>query len=565
MLSCRHVKSPLENAIPPQTGIPHPPVSAPARAFRLPRCLLWCLPLCLTLPLTACIDPNSDGFGGETQTPDDTTSSPSGFSTPSPTPVPTPATYYSLTKADITFEGEHSSDYTGTNGIFAGDLNGDGFDDIALAAPGSDARQPEGGDIKLVFGEFTRQPSPAMGEFYVTLEGDGRGDAAGQGLARAGDLNGDGYDDLLIGAPNHDSGGTDAGRVYALLGRASGWYPGMKLSSADFSFEGTEGEHLGQISTLAGGDLNGDGYADIVVGSPFTAGESVNGQEAPSEAGRIYIIAGRATGWEKQSAIADAPLQWVGTTTHDWAGFSVAIVADINGDHYDDLVMGAPHDSRNGINRGAAYIWLGRATFPTGVYPLQDADWTLTGTSDGEEAGAWVESAGDPTGDGLGDLLIGAWGNTSNSTQGKVYLVPGTSTLKITNSPSQDPLADADTTIRGAYPGEALGRPAIGIGDLNQDGFDDLCIGSSRSNLASLFFGRAGGLERSLTSLEGDRVFVGVLPGDGVGFSVSGRADFDGDGYPDLLVSAITADVRGALDVGAAYLYFGAAPFEPVH
>lgn len=505
------------------------------------------------LLLPHCSEPDDDsGFATPTAVP---TLAPG--QTPTATPgAPVDTHLHLLSAANVTIEGGSSGDHLGAATVIVGDLNGDGIDDLAASAPGEDSAQPDAGLVGILFGQTTDLPSGTL-NFPASYTGEGRGDAAGQALARGGDLNGDGYADLLIGAPNQDTGGTDSGRVYAILGHASGWYPKMRISDADFSILGEPGERIGQGGSLAGGgDLNGDGYDDIVIGSPFYSRSEAS---ADTEAGRVYIIPGQASGWSNELLVQDLTFTLEGTGTREWAGFSVAIVPDLNGDGYDELLIGAPHGTVDATHQGVVYLWMGRASFPTGRVDLSTAERRFVGESEGEEAGAWVERAGDQDQDGLTDLLVGAWGTSSLGARGRFYVVYTEAGLRPGMTPEDVLLRRADVIISGSAAYEYLGRPGLGVGDLNQDGLDDLLLGSSLINQALLFVGREDGLPSRLASGDADQVFLGVQSSDATGSAIGGLGDLNADGYMDFLIGAINADNRSNSDGGAVYIEYGNA------
>jgi len=231
----------------------------------------------------------------------------------------------------------------------------------------------------------------------------------------------------------------------------------------------------------------------------------------------------------------------------------------VNGDGYDELLMGAPHGSVDATHQGVAYLWMGRASFPTERVDLSTVERRFVGESEGEEAGAWVERAGDHDQDGRADVLIGAWGTTSMGARGRFYVVYTEAGLRPGLGPEDVLLRRADVIISGSAAYEYLGRPGLGVGDLNQDGFDDLLLGSSLINQALLFVGREDGLSSRLASGDADQIFVGVQSNDATGSAIGGLGDLNADGYPDCLMGAINADARTNTDGGAVYVEYGNA------
>lgn len=495
---------------------------------------------------------DDDGFATPTAVP---TLAPGQTPTPVPTPIPDNH-IHPLGVSSAILEGGNASDYLGASVAVTGDLNGDGVDDIAVGAPGEDSAQPEAGLVGVLFGSLDGIESGMM-SFPASFTGEGRGDGAGQAVVSAGDLNGDGLADLLIGAPNQDTGGTDSGRVYAIFGRTSGWYPKMRLSDANFSIFGDPGERLGQGGSVAGGgDLNGDGYDDIAIGSPFV-------EASAFESGRVYIIPGQKEGQSEEVLVSDVAFTLDGEGEQNWAGFSVNFVPDLNGDGCDELLVGAPHAGPNYLNQGVVYLWMGRKTLPIGNVPLSNAEIRLLGATDGEEAGASVASAGDMDYDGVTDLLIGAWGETDNDSNGRFYIAAMDGDLAPGTKEKDKDLKYASTSIHGTGAFEYLGRPGTGVGDVNGDGFDDILLGTALGNEALLFMGQGVELPARLASNDADHLFVGNQANDSAGSSVAGGGDINADGLPDFLVGAILADNRSTFDGGAVYVLYGTEKWLP--
>lgn len=519
------------------------------------------------LLLCACSSaPDDDGFQSETSPPSITptpTPWPVGVVTPTPMPDPN-AGRYPLARADVQLTGSASGDMAGFNALVAGDLNGDGYADLAIAAPGSDLRQPDAGAVFLVFGSAKGIESLELTQAKAWLEGEGRGDRAGQGLAALGDVNGDGLDDLAIGAPYQDAGGIDAGKIYLVFGRASGWYPGMRLSDASAGFVGKQGEALGGLDTLAGGgDFNGDGYQDLLIGNPYAA-------DAGAEAGKLTLIAGHPGSWTASASVSTAGLSWTGQSVGTWLGASSSFVHDLDGDGYDEVLVGAPRSSPNGVSSGAAWLIPGEGSVPKEVRSISTAPLQLTGETAGEEAGGFVSSGTDLSGDGLDELLIAASGNSTAGSAGKLYVVQGSEARTSPQEPL--PLRRAELTIHGSRTSEYLGRPSLGVGDMDGDGLGELLLGvwnvdpqySQPSTDAALLFSWPDTLsDRSLFDLDAPWIFDHEQPPDAAGYSLGGAGDVDGDGFPEMLIGAPLLDTVGAVDGGRVYLYFGGAPFLP--
>ena len=265
-----------------------------------------------------------------------------------------------LSAVDASFQGETDYDSAGETVGIAGDLDGDGLDDLVVAAPGSGEVAQAAGQVYILFGR------PAGWMMDTTLAnadaswlGEREGACVGRALSGAGDVDGDGLDDLLIGAPLDDEAGNMAGQVYLVLGSTSGWAMDMSLTNADASWLGeTEHDYLG-YAVAGAGDANGDGLADIVVGAPQY-------NQALGEPGQVYVILGRASGWAVDTTVAMADGFFVGELPGAELGTAVAGVGDVDGDAYDDVLGGAPYDSEYLAQAGQGYLFQG--------FPDEDQD-----------------------------------------------------------------------------------------------------------------------------------------------------------------------------------------------
>ncbi len=239
----------------------------------------------------------------------------------------------------------------------------------------------------------------ADGEYIVV--GEYEEDYSGYAVSDAGDVNGDGYDDFLIGAYWNADGGTRAGQTYLILGKASGWAMHTDLSDADASFWGEDVEDYSGGAVSGVGDVNGDGYDDFLFGA--------NGEDdGGNSAGQTYLILGKASGWAMDTDLSDADASFWGEDSGDYSGGAVSGVGDVNGDGYDDFIIGALFDDDGGDNAGQTYLILGKASGWT-----MDTDLSVGGASwwggDSRDNSGWaVSGAGDVNGVGFDDFLLGA-------------------------------------------------------------------------------------------------------------------------------------------------------------
>ena len=292
----------------------------------------------------------------------------------------------------------------------------------------------------------------------------------------------------------------------------------------------------------AAGDVTGDGVLDILVGAPYQ-------DSAATGAGAAYIVAGPVTG---DVSLADA-LRLDGVAVGDAAGWSLGAGADLDGDGYTDLLVGAYRADASSGETGGAYLLSGPLTAGGSL----SAGLALMGESVGDVAGWQVALGGDVDQDGQADLLIAA--PEAASRAGRVYLLAGPVTTSMR-------LWGAALTLEGESAGDAAGYAAAFAGDVDGDGGTDLVVGApSHSSggyegAAYIFFGDDG-LTGSVSLGDADGTWIGTSGGDQAGLAVAALGDLDGDGYGDLLVGAPGSD-GGASESGAAYLILGPASGE---
>jgi hypothetical protein len=360
-----------------------------------------------------------------------------------------------LSRADAKLVGEAAEDCAGCDISGAGDVDGDGRGDLLVGAYGND----EGGDFAgaayLVLGPVTGTLNLALAD--AKLVGEEAGDAAGRRVSGAGDVDGDGHDDLLIGSAENDESS-----AYLVLGPVTGT---LDLSLADAKLV-----HTTQDS--GAGDVNGDGHSDLL----FGASAIFSG----SDAGAAFLVLGPVTGTLDLSSMADATL--MGEEVGDWAGDGVSGAGDVDSDGHDDVLVGAIHNSEGGRYAGAAYLVLGPVT---GTRDLSLADAKFVGERPGDAAGLAVSGAGDVNADGHADVLVGSLYNDEGGLDaGAAYLVLGPVTGTFD-------LSRADVKLVGQYVAEHAGETASGAGDVDADGRDDLLVGAPWRNEPGPTFGAA--------------------------------------------------------------------------
>jgi len=399
-----------------------------------------------------------------------------------------------------TFSGLAGNDWFGTSVSCVGDMNNDGYDDMIVGAYGNDAGGTNAGRAYIYLGGTNMNYSSD-----VILTGAAAGDWFGWSVSGAGDVNNDGYNDVIVGARNNDAGGTDAGRAYI-------HYGGPTINStADVILTGAAlGDRFGN-SVSGAGDVNNDGFDDVVVGAWAN-------DAGGTDAGRAYIYYGGPS----MDSTADVIL--TGAIAGDYFGYSVSGTGDVNGDGFDDVVVGASTNDAAGTDVGRAYIYYGGASMN------YDADVILSGTADYDNFGSSVSGAGDVNKDGYNDVVVGASSNDAGGIDaGRAYIYYGGAGMDII----------ADVTLTGTAAGDWFGASVSGAGDVNKDGYEDVIVGAPTNDAAGTDAGRAyiyyGG---SGMDSFADEILTGVAETSFFGFSVSDAGDVDKDGCDDVVVGA---------------------------
>jgi hypothetical protein len=287
----------------------------------------------------------------------------------------------------------------------AGDVNGDGYADVVVGASGGDDfGSPPPGTASLYLGG----PSGLSTSALWTAVGEATGDRFGISVATAGDVNGDGYADVVVGAFLNRGAfvhATGAGKAYLYQGGPSG----LSTSSVWTAAGATPNNYFG-YSVATAGDVNGDGYADVVVGAYLSITQP--GAEILYFAGTAYVYLG-GPGGLSTTAVWTA----VGQVGGGRFGYSVATAGDINGDGYADVVVGAFGEANF---TGKAYLYLGG---PGGLGT--DAAWNAAGEAGGARSGYSVATAGDINGDGYADVVVGSWGKPWGTGKASLYVGGG--------------------------------------------------------------------------------------------------------------------------------------------
>jgi hypothetical protein len=407
----------------------------------------------------------------------------------------------------------------------AGDVDGDGYDDIVAGLPLWDGAGTDNGRVRVYFGG-QRGLSVSRMLALGTDQGNAR---FGYDVSSAGDVNGDGFDDVLVGAPLFDQGDANEGAVFLYLGGESG----LETISSWMGTSDQDGANLGW-SVASVGDVNGDGFSDIVAGAPFYDGAAEDG-------GAVFVYLGSAAG------PSDEP-DWMftGDAAGMHLGHSVSTAGDVNGDGFSDVVVGAPdYDATVVIPPdGRVFLFLGSPAGP------EDTEHGILSYGADNRFGWSVASAGDTDGDGFGEILVGTKTPYQKTRLDGVYLYKGSP-----DGPAAEPTQIISYTPPDRFP-HRLDISVASAGDVNGDGLSDVIVGDEDySSWAGHAMAHAGVAAGGTLAAEAVWQAAATTPGARLGTSLA-SGDWNGDGWADLLVGA---PLQGGevKDAGAAFVYYG--------
>jgi len=407
----------------------------------------------------------------------------------------------------------------------------------------------------------------ADGNGGFVINGEAASDFSGGWVDGAKDVDGDGFDDLLVGARFSDSIEVSSGSAYVVFGKSGTDEVNLfDLAEDDqnkgFSIRGEAFDNQAGISVAGVGDVDGDSLADVMVGAHQAEGVGIL-------AGRGYVVYGKVDG-------AQVPLVGVGNGVGglmieaedklNFAGRAVASAGDVNGDGFADLLLGAYGVNAQGIFSGRSYIIYGGGEDNVALAKFGSYGVTIDGEAELDFSGHALAGGGDVNGDGLDDVIIGAYGaDPSGDASGRAYVVFGT----VSDAPillSEVAAGVGGFALDGELEGDHAGAAVAILGDVNGDGFADVGVGApladpngDGSGRAYVVFGEAAPKSRSLSEIsggEGGFIVDGQTFRNYAGSSLDGAGDVDGDGLDDVIIGAYGVSQEG-MESGSAYVIYG--------
>ena len=428
-----------------------------------------------------------------------------------------------------TATGDREGAYFGTSVAGAGDVNGDEYDDVIVGAPDYDNSLGGEGAVFVYYGSATGLSTKPD----WVVESNQANAAFGTSVATAGDVNNDGFDDVIVGAPGYSNVETNEGAVFIYYGSTNG-----PITTPNWRVESNQIDAGLGWSVATAGDVNDDNYDDVIVGAP-------NYDTIERNEGAAFVYYGSDAGlkatdyWSVKFNQKDATFGW-----------SVGTAGDVNNDGYADVIVGAPkYDNPEGIdnNAGVAFVYLGASPKLSTT-----SSWNAKSIQDGANLGWSVATAGDVNADGCDDIIVGAPGYSSSlANEGAAFVYFGIDKKGLS--------ATANWTVEADQENAGFGWSVATAGDVNADGFAEVIVGApwhrngqTDQGAAFVYHGSASGLSSTFNwSSESNQEYSYF------GYSVATAGDVNKDGYSDVVIGAPWYDAGEKNESGAVFLYRG--------